>query len=194
MAAVMDGATEQRYLDDCRGGSLGAFRPLVDAYFSQAVRLAGALVGWGDAEDVAQEAFVAAYGAIGTHQPGRPFYPWLRGILVNRARMAIRTRNRARTRGDAAAERPGSWTLQARPGEPWLEDLMRRALARLEQDDRELLVLKHVEGHTYDELAEDLGVPRGTVMSRLYRARQRLKAVVEELDPTMIAVERRTEE
>jgi len=186
MAAVMDGASEQRYLDDCRRGSAGSFRPLVDAYLGQAVRLAGALVGHRDAEDVAQEAFVAAYGAIATHESGRPFYPWLRGILVNRAKVFIRSRNRSRARVETAAERPGHWTAGAPTGDARLEDLMHRALAGVEADDRVLLVLKHVEGYTYDELSVHLGIPRGTVMSRLYRARQRLRAVVEELDPTII--------
>jgi len=182
----MDGASEQRYLDDCRRGRTVAFRPLVDAYFGQAVRLAGALVGQRDAEDVAQEAFVAAYGAIATHEPGRPFYPWLRGILVNRAKVFIRSRNRSRARVEAAAQRPGNWTVGATTADPRLQDLMHRALAGVEHDDRLLLVLKHVEGYTYDELSVHLGIPRGTVMSRLYRARQRLRAIVQELDPTVI--------
>lgn len=187
----MDGVTEQRYLDDCRRGNVGSFRFLVDAYFGQAVRVAGAMVGHRDAEDVVQDAFVAAYGAIATHEAGRPFYPWLRGIVVNRAKVLIRTRNRARARAVASAERPGSWTLQEHPRRPGLEDLMRRALGGLGVEDRELLVLKHVEGHTYEELSTHLGIPRGTVMSRLYRARQRLRESVEALDPSLIAEEQK---
>jgi RNA polymerase sigma-70 factor (ECF subfamily) len=63
---------------------------------------------------------------------------------------------------------------------------MRRALDELDRDDRTLIVLKHLEGYTYDELSLHLGIPRGTVMSRLFRARQRLRACVEVLDPTLI--------
>ena len=55
---------------------------------------------------------------------------------------------------------------------------LRAALDRLPADDRELIVLKHRDGWTYDELAERLEIPRGTVMSRLFQARQRLKAVL----------------
>jgi RNA polymerase sigma-70 factor (ECF subfamily) len=193
MESTMDGASEQRYLDECRRGSAGSFRPLVDAYFSQAVRLAGALVGHCDAEDVAQEAFVAAYGAIANHEPGRPFYPWLRGILVNPAKVFIRSRNRARVRVEIVAARPGHWTAGAKSDDQRLADLMHRALAGVASDDRVLLVLKHVEGYTYDELSVHLGIPRGTVMSRLYRARQRLRAIVEELDPTIIRQQRRAD-
>jgi RNA polymerase sigma-70 factor (ECF subfamily) len=60
------------------------------------------------------------------------------------------------------------------------EDLydLRTALDRLRADERELIVLKHLDGWTYDELAERLEIPRGTVMSRLFHARQRLKALM----------------
>jgi RNA polymerase sigma-70 factor (ECF subfamily) len=194
MAAVMDLATEQRYLDECRRGKVGAFRYLVDAHFAQAVRVAGALVGGRDAEDVAQDAFVAAYGAIATHEPGRPFYPWLRGILVNRAKVFIRSRNRTRARVAAVAERPGHWTAPERGAAPRTGDVLRRALEDVNTADRELLVLKHVEGYTYDELAEYFGVPRGTLMSRLYRARRRLKERILELDPTLIVAEGGTDD
>ena len=57
----------------------------------------------------------------------------------------------------------------------------------LSADDREILVLKHMEGYSYDELAEVLGIGSGTVASRLYRARARLKEALEELDPTLVA-------
>ena len=66
-------------------------------------------------------------------------------------------------------------------------DLVRRAMDTLSADDREILVLKHMEGHSYDELAEALGIGSGTVASRpLYRARARLKEALEELDPTLV--------
>jgi RNA polymerase sigma-70 factor (ECF subfamily) len=58
---------------------------------------------------------------------------------------------------------------------------LRQALDRLEPGDREILVLKHLDGWTYDELAERLAIPRGTVMSRLFHARRRLKQLLCEL-------------
>lgn len=184
----MDIAAEQHCIDLCRTGTAGAYRPLVDAYYPRAVRLAHALVGNGeDARDVAQEAFVAAYKALPQHISGRPFYPWLRGILVNRAKVFIRTRNRARARRESAAERPGHWVaprVQAAGDERG--GVIHVALGKLDEDDRSLLVLKHVEGYTYDELAAALGIPRGTVMSRLYRARGRLRAALQRLDPELV--------
>lgn len=190
----MEFAAEQEALEFCKQGRKEAFRPLVDAYFIRLVRVARAVVG--DAEeayDLVQEAFIAAYRAIDTFTPGRPFYPWMRGILLNRCKVYMRTRRRAARRSRAAAERPGHWVLGATvspaPERRRTSDLVRRAMARLDEDDREILVLKHIEGYSYDELAETLGIGTGTVASRLYRARGRMKKALEELDPSLIQVE-----
>lgn len=186
----MEATLEQQHLDACRGGDAGAYRPLVDAYWGRAVRLAHALVGNGeDARDVAQDAFVAAYRAISRHRPGAPFYPWLRGILVNQARMLLRSRRRGAARRAAAATLPGHWAApQPRQASDHAAvDLVREALTRLDEDARDLIVLKHVEDYTYEELGAVLGLPPGTVMSRLFRARRRLREILEELSPGMLA-------
>ena len=187
----MEFTAEQQALEFCKQGRKEAFRPLVDAYFARLVRVARAVVG--DAEeayDLVQEAFIAAYRAIDTFIPGRPFYPWMRGILLNRCKVYMRTRRRNARRSRAAAERPGHWVLGATvspaPERRRTSDLVRRAMAQLDEDDREILVLKHIEGYSYDELAETLGIGSGTVASRLYRARGRLKQALEQLDPSLI--------
>lgn len=190
----MEFAAEQQALEFCRQGRKEAFRPLVDAYFARLVRVARGVVGDAEeARDLVQEAFIAAYRAIDTFIPGRPFYPWMRGILLNRCKVYLRTRRRAARRSRVAAERPGNWVLGAEvspaPERRRTADLVRRAMATLDVDDREILVLKHIEGYSYDELAEALGIGAGTVASRLYRARGRLKKALEKLDPTLIRVE-----
>jgi len=182
---------EQQAIEHCLGGQKDAFRPLVEAYFPRAVRLARAMVGnTEDARDLAQEAFIAAYRALPKMTPGRPFYPWLRGILLNRCRMFLRTRRRATMRRVAAAERPGHWAIGVAdtytPAKRRTADLVRRALKELGPEDREILVLKHMEGYSYDELAAALGIGRGTVASRLYRARHRMQKALQELDPTLM--------
>ncbi|MFQ5743823.1 MAG: RNA polymerase sigma factor [Acidobacteriota bacterium] len=187
----MEMVAEQQAISFCRLGRKEAFRPLVEAYFARSVRLARAIVGDGEeAKDLAQEAFVAAYRALPKMLPGRPFYPWLRGILLNRCRMYLRTRQRARARRVAAAERPDHWATGARalstPERRRTADLVRRGLERLSGEDRELLALKHMEGYSYDELAAALGIGRGTVASRLYRARRRMREVLTELDPSLV--------
>jgi RNA polymerase sigma factor (sigma-70 family) len=180
----MEAVLEQRLLDACRGGDAAAYRQLVDAYWSQALRFARALVGNGeDARDLTQDAFVAAYRALPQHIEGRPFYPWLRGILLNRARMFVRSRGRARARREAAAEIPGHWAAPHATGatDGATSDWVHRALDALDDEARALLVLKHVEGFTYDELAVAVGIPAGTVMSRLYRARRQMREELERL-------------
>ena len=182
---------EQQAIEHCLGGQKDAFRPLVESYFPRAVRLARAMVGnTEDARDLAQEAFIAAYRALPKMTPGRPFYPWLRGILLNRCRMFLRTRRRATMRRVAAAERPGHWAIGVAdtytPAKRRTADLVRRALKELGPEDREILVLKHMEGYSYDELAAALGIGRGTVASRLYRARHRMQKALQELDPTLM--------
>ena len=62
-------------------------------------------------------------------------------------------------------------------------------MAEVDDDDREILVLKHIEGYSYEELAKTLGIGAGTVASRLYRARGRLKKELERLDPTLVEVD-----
>lgn len=188
---AMDMTTEQQAIELCREGRKEAFRPLVDAYFARCVRLARAFVGdMEDARDLVQDAFVVAYRALDDFELGRPFYPWLRGILLNRCRAHVRTRNRASRRRDRAAESPGHWVLGAPPGQSAAArrtaDLVRRALAAVSEGDREILVLKHMEGYSYDELAEHFGIERGTVASRLYRARKRMRDALAELDPTLV--------
>jgi len=191
---AMEFAAEQRALEFCKQGRKEAFRPLFEAYFARLVRVARAVVG--DSEeacDLVQEAFVAAYRAIDTFTLGRPFYPWMRGILLNRCKVYMRTRRRDAARARAAAERPGHWvggaTMTAAPERRRTSDLVRRAMGGLDESDREILILKHVEGLSYDELAETLGIGTGTVASRLYRARGRLKQALEALDPSLIEVD-----
>ena len=189
----MEFAAEQQALEFCKQGRKEAFRPLVDAYFARLVRIARAIVGDAeDARDLVQEAYIAAYKALDTFTMGRPFYPWLRGILLNRCKVHLRTRRRAAARSRAAAQRPGHWVLGATvtpaPERRRTSDLVRRAMAELDQQDREILALKHVEGYSYDELAAALDIGTGTVASRLYRARARLKKALEELDPSLIGV------
>ncbi len=190
----MEFAAEQEALEFCKKGRKEAFRPLVDAYFARLVRVARAVVGDAEeARDLVQDAFIAAYRALDTFTLGRPFYPWMRGILMNRCKVHLRTRRRAAARSRAAAERPGHWVLGSMvspaPERRRTADLVRRAMSALDEDDREILVLKHIEGYSYDELAETLGIGSGTVASRLYRARGRLKNALEQLDPALIGDE-----
>jgi RNA polymerase sigma-70 factor (ECF subfamily) len=158
----------------CQEGDTDAFRHVVQRYQRRALAHARVLTGNdADAADAAQDAFLDAYRHLDRFDVTRGFYPWFYVLLRNRC-----FKHRARApKGsvavaliDAAAREPGG-SREA------LQDL-RRAIDRLDAGDRELIVLKHLDGWTYDELAARIGIPRGTVMSRLYYARQRLQSLM----------------
>ena len=157
----------------CRQGDVEAFGHLVHRYQGRAIAHARVLTGNdADAADAAQNAFLDAFRHLGRFDDTREFYPWLYVLLRNRCIKAW-ARGTDRAASSEVTDRPGP---AAGPPEE-LYDL-RVALDRLDRDDRELIVLKHLDGWTYDELAERLGIPRGTVMSRLFQARRRLKGLL----------------
>jgi len=141
-------------------------------------RLSFAILGnEADARDAAQDTFVTAWRQIGRVRDAARFDAWLQRVAVNAARMVHRSRRRRGVReipsaqvADAAlAERSSGAT----PGERDAA-ILRTALRRLTHDQRSLLALHHLEGRPVAELAEILGVPTGTVKSRLHAARQAL--------------------
>jgi RNA polymerase sigma-70 factor (ECF subfamily) len=163
--ADMDDAAATRA---CRDGNLDAFRHFVDRYQSRALAHARLLTrNEADAADATQEAFVDAFRNLRAFDPDRPFYGWFYVLLRNRC---FKQRSRRGTRAE-------SGILSAPAVDPSVSERhldLWRAIDRLSRDDAEVVVLKHIEGWTYEELSKALDVPRGTVMSRLYVARQRL--------------------
>jgi RNA polymerase sigma-70 factor, ECF subfamily len=157
----------------CRQGEVEAFGHLVHEYQQRALGHARALTGNNaDAADAAQNAFVDAFRNLDRFDETREFYPWFYVLLRNRCfkQRALR-QNHAGSVDVVDAPAPA----KVSPEETY--DL-RAGLDRLDSDDREILVLKHLDGWTYDELAARLDIPRGTVMSRLFHARRRLKILM----------------
>ena len=183
------GESDAQLVRRTKAGDTKAFGTLVERYMRRAYYGALGLVGSADdAMDLSQEAFVRAFRARQTIDPDRPFYAWLYQIIRRLCFNHTRDR-RTRRRGVEAA---GDWLVgqaEARTSsmnpERALEtaEAKRRVSAALEAlsgRDREVLVLKEFEGLRYREIAELLGIPIGTVMSRLYSARRRLAAALEE--------------
>jgi RNA polymerase sigma-70 factor, ECF subfamily len=157
----------------CRQGNADAFRHLVHRYQRRALAHGRALTGNdADAADAAQDAFLDAFRNLERFDDTREFYPWFYVLLRNRC-FKLRARY-----PDRPGERELVDTAAAGVGSPEEKYDLRTALDRLATEDRELIVLKHLDGWTYDELAARLGIPRGTVMSRLFYARQRLVALL----------------
>ena len=165
---------DQVAIEKCRKGERDAFRYLVERYQRQAVGHATAILGnRDDALDAAQEAFIDAFRALKSFDKARPFYPWFYVLLRNRCyKLAARKRDTEsldETVIVAANETERREEILA------LED----ALLSLDSQDREIVTLKYFDGLSYDELAERLEIPKGTVMSRLFHARRKLQAKLE---------------
>lgn len=167
---------EAELLRRARGGDQAACREIVERFGPGLLRLARSLVGQpADAEDVVQETLSAAFRTLRSFEERASIKTWLSRILL---RQAARS-HRARYRREAGAL---DLTGQAEPAAPAADgsaDIgidVRSALAELSTEHREVLVLREYQGLSYTEIAEVLGVPMGTVESRIHRARQELKA------------------
>jgi RNA polymerase sigma-70 factor (ECF subfamily) len=164
-------------LEAWKSGERSAFSVIFRTYFPRCHRLAWALLGNRDeALDVTQNAFIKVYRARDRVDSSRPLFPWLRAIVVSECRMHNRSAQRRRQRTEVLARQPESWI---KPHRSHVDSddavLVRHALDQLPAEDRELIVLKHLEGLSYADIGEILGIPAGTVMSRLFHARRRLR-------------------
>jgi RNA polymerase sigma-70 factor (ECF subfamily) len=156
----------------CKGGDKDAFRYLVERYQREAMGHALAILAdHEDALDVVQEAFFDAYQAIGRFDTSRQFYPWFYTILRNRCFKLFA--GRKKRVGMILDEEMILAPVSGVPPEDRVA--LERALMELSSEERELVTLKHLDGLSYEELAERLEIPKGTVMSRLYHARKRLR-------------------
>jgi RNA polymerase sigma-70 factor (ECF subfamily) len=161
-------ASEAALVRAAQRGSSAAMEELFRRHWPRAHRAAFLVVhDAAAAEDVAQEAFLAAVRALDRFDRRRPFGPWLHRIVVNRAIDYARAREvRREVPADAVAEAPAG----GGPGgcEAPSDDVL-ALLAALAPDQRAVIVMRHLLGFTPGEIAAALGLPRGTVNSRLRR-------------------------
>ena len=168
----------------CRGDAAafgGLVRKYQDRLCTSLLHICGSV---DDAEDVAQEAFVQSYLKLHTFVGDSAFYTWLYRIAVN---TAISRRRRKREETSVESSREAFGLEPHDEAEQAEERLLReeravqvqQALKRLSDEHRSILVLREIEGCDYDQIAQILNLPVGTVRSRLHRARLQLK---EQLD------------
>lgn len=168
-----------------RRGDLDAFDALVRRYEHRIVNFVRTQVSRTvDAEDVAQEVFLRAYRGLKSFRGQSAFKTWLYQIATNTARTHFDRQSRRRE--DAA----GTLSDEGPDGPPpaasdedleaqlLLRDRLDRALAALPGDQREIVVLRDVEGFEYKEIAKMLSIPIGTVESRIFRARAKLRELL----------------
>ncbi len=192
-------------LDDKRlaqlaaGGHEGAFRELLARYERPVFSLIYRMVRDRTlAEDLAQEAFIRAFNAIGSYKSSYKFSNWILKIANNHTIDYLRKRKldtvsidgspHARTAEEAQQSRvvlpAGGETPEAYVENRELGSQIERAIGSLRPEYRTAVLLRHVEGYSYDEIAEIMDVPLGTVKTYLHRARRELKELLACVDPT----------
>jgi RNA polymerase sigma-70 factor, ECF subfamily len=174
-------------------GDRGAFDVLVLKYQHKVVKLVMRYVrNAAEAEDIAQDAFIKAYRALPQFRGDSAFYTWLYRIAINTAKNAVVARNRNpvdfdldMTNAEESYEMQGRLKDSETPEALVLTDEIRTvvnaAIANLPEDLRAAIVLRELEGLSYEEIAVTMDCPVGTVRSRIFRAREAIDGRLREV-------------
>ena len=174
-------------------GDSAAFDMLVRKYQHRVVALIGRYIpDWSECQDVAQETFIRAYRAMGNFRGDSQFYTWLHRIAVNTAKNHLVAHNRRPPTDDIDATEAEQFDggIRLRDNDTPEREAMREELERtvmkavdaLPEELRIAITLREVEGLSYDEIAQKMDCPIGTVRSRIFRARE---AIDTELRPLL---------
>jgi len=191
---MTDRDIDQQLVERVQRGDKSAFDLLVSKYQRKIFRLLSRLIrDSAEVEDVAQEAFIKAYRALPNFRGDSAFYTWLYRIAINTAKNHLVSQGRrapttteadideAETFDDGGHLRdlntPDSMLLSKQVAEA-----VNRAIDQLPEDLRTAIVLREIEGLSYEEIAESMNCPIGTVRSRIFRARE---AIAQELKPIL---------
>lgn len=185
----MDQRTDEKLVEAYRRGETEVFRTLVERYHDDLLRFLTRLAGDRQiAEDAFQDAFLQVHLSLGSFDTSRRFRPWLFTIAANKARDLLRKKGRRQTlelsapigsAGGGGSNDGGSFIdlleVEVPPPDAGLlseeQDLMvQRALDRLSEPLREILLLAYFQRLSYAQVADELGIPLGTVKSRLHAA------------------------
>lgn len=172
---------EQELIRRAQRGDGEAFRQLVEAYQTQVYRLALRMCGESAADDVTQEAFLAAWRALPDFRGDCRFSTWLYRLTTNAGIDWLRREKRYRSTDDVTElelpdDGPGPQD-QAEQAEA--QQAVRRALSRLSEEHRQVLLLRYMQELDYAEIAAALEISEGTVKSRISRAKMRLRELLD---------------
>ena len=182
---------DRRLIQECREGNTAAYGELVSRYqdrlFNTVLRLVNNAE---DARDVVQEAFLHAYQSLHSFKGDSLFFTWLYRIAVNTA-ISMKRKQKPTLRIQPGGEEKGAidpldLSESNRPGHAIEmaeeERMVHEALAKLSPEHRAVLVMKDMEGMRYEEMADVLDVPVGTIRSRLHRARLEMRDILMQED------------
>jgi RNA polymerase sigma-70 factor (ECF subfamily) len=180
------GPLDRQLVREAQEGSHAAFEALVRKYSERAFRVAYRVVRDEElAADVLQEAFIKAYRGLRSFENRSAFYTWLYRIVVN---LALDRRRRERPGGavewaddvahsvDVRVAQPPATSPEVESARAEVRQLVARGVQELPDGQREVLLLREVEGLSYQEIAATMGISKGTVMSRLHYARRKMEA------------------
>ena len=190
---VDEGGADQALVARVQGGDSAAFDLLVRKYQHRIAALISRYVyDWSEVQDVAQDTFIRAYRAIGNFRGDAQFYTWLHRIAVNTAKNHLVSHSRRPPTDDIEVETAEQFESGLRLRETatperelmrqQLEQTVLRAVERLPEELREAISMREVEGLSYEEIAQRMQCPIGTVRSRIFRARE---AIDNELRPLL---------
>ena len=184
---------DQQLVERVQKGDKSAFDLLVLKYQHRVLKLVGRFVSdAAEAQDVAQEAFLKAYRALPSFRGESAFYTWLYRIAINTAKNALVSNRRRPVDFDLDLQDPEQYDRHARLKEvdtpegvlltEEIRQVVERAMEQLPEDLRTAIVLREIEGLSYEEIAEAMDCPVGTVRSRIFRARE---AIDKRLQPLL---------
>lgn len=180
--ALRDTQLDRDLVERVQRGDSSAFDVLVRKYQHRVIGLVGRYVhDWSECQDVAQEVFMRAYRALGNFRGDAQFSTWLHRIAVNTAKNHLVAQHRRPPTDDIDVMDAEQYdtSLRLRDTDTPEHELLRQeiettvmaAVNRLPTELREAITLREVEGLSYEEIAERMGCPIGTVRSRIFRAR-----------------------
>ena len=188
------GADDRELVKGIQEGDQRAFRVLYERYHRRAYAVAyGVVKNKEDALDVVQDGFVKVHKHIAKFQGTSSFYTWLYRIIMNLSIDHVRRRKNAKgveyddRVGREADEVAGDGSLlprvmDANPSKTVIRrellEKIQRALDELPEYHQRVILLREIEGLSYEEMAQTLGVPKGTIMSRLFHARKKMQATL----------------
>lgn len=190
---MIEDDTDQQLVERVQRGDRTAFDLLVRKYQHRVLKLVSRFVSdAAEAEDVTQEAFIKAYRALPAFRGDSAFYTWLYRIAINTAKNALVSNRRRPVDFDLDLQDPEQYERHARLKEADTPEgvllteeirlVVEKALEQLPEDLRTAIMLRELEGLSYEEIAEAMDCPVGTVRSRIFRARE---AIDKKLKPLL---------
>jgi RNA polymerase sigma-70 factor, ECF subfamily len=182
-AMAIEHVTEIETIKQVKYGNSDAFSVLVSNYQKQIYYLAYGILGNHHlAEDISQETFLRLWKTLrsGSFDEAKPVYPWIRTICINLARDILRNKKRYFAAMKTLTYDNSQTQSHEEHESVYDTKKITHAIASLPHDKREILMLRVVEGMSYKEISNHLDCSIGTVMSRLFRARLDLKALLEQ--------------